>query len=82
MPASQAPHGLGLHARHAQQVLRVGQVGGQLGELSVQVCLFPAGGALDLSRVYYVLYHKSARHLAPFLSPPLGQGGTGIDVRG
>lgn len=39
MPSGKPPHRLGLHARHAQQVLRVSQVGGELCELRVQMCL-------------------------------------------
>lgn len=39
MPAAQTPHGLGLHARHAQEILRVRQVGGQLRELRVKMGL-------------------------------------------
>lgn len=35
MPTTQAAHGLGLYRRHAQQVLRVGEVGRQLLELGV-----------------------------------------------
>lgn len=51
MPAPQPPHGLSLHARHAQQVFRVGQVGGQLRQLRVEVRLFPGPArALEVSR--------------------------------
>lgn len=35
MPTPQPPHSLGLHARHAQEVLRIGEVRRQLGELRV-----------------------------------------------
>lgn len=44
MPATESSHGLGLHARHAQQVLRVGQVGGQLGQLRLELSLKPEDG--------------------------------------
>ena len=37
MPAPQAAHALGLHARHAQEVFGVGQVCRELGELGVQL---------------------------------------------
>lgn len=39
MPTPQPPHSLGLHASHAQEVLRIGEVRRQLGELRVQVGL-------------------------------------------
>lgn len=42
MPATQAPHSLGLHARHAEEVFRVRQVVGQLRELGLQLGLTDA----------------------------------------
>ena len=39
MPTPQPTHGLSLHARHTQQVFGVGQIGRELGELGVEVCL-------------------------------------------
>lgn len=39
MPTPQPTHTLGLNGRHADQILRIGQVGRQLGELCVQVGL-------------------------------------------
>lgn len=39
MEATKAADGLGLHARGAQQVLHVGEVGGELGKLGVEMGL-------------------------------------------
>jgi hypothetical protein len=39
MPTTESSHGLGLHARHAQQVLRVGQVGRELSQLRLELGL-------------------------------------------
>jgi hypothetical protein len=39
VPAPQAAHALGLHARHAQEVLRVRKVGRQLRELGMKLGL-------------------------------------------
>lgn len=39
MPTTQSAHALGLDAGHAQEVLRVREVVGQLSKLGVQLCL-------------------------------------------
>lgn len=39
MPAAQAAHTLRLDAGHAEEILRVREVGGELGQLGMQLCL-------------------------------------------
>ncbi len=39
MPAPQSPHGLGLHARHAQEILGVGEIGRELSQLRLKLGL-------------------------------------------
>ncbi len=59
MPGTQPAHALGLHARHAQQVLRVGEVGRQLRQLRVEVRLATGGRcqrAMSLSSSHLPLF--------------------------
>lgn len=46
MPATEPTHALGLDAGHPKEILRVSEVGGQLRELRVQLCLQDEGRSL------------------------------------